>query len=102
MISRNWGDVVVFSCRGIPGKKCGTVIVTAEELGCCRVSVCSLRFEKLSDNDFVIYAAPDSQRYDVEIYILWCMEFRVPFSYELLSVLDRNSRKKNEHQGFDS
>lgn len=100
MISRNWGDVVVFSCRGIPGKKCGTVIVTAEELGCCRVSVYSLLFEKLN-NDFVIYTAPDSQGYDVEIYILWHMEFRVPFSYELLLISDRSSRKKN-HQAFYS
>lgn len=26
-------------CRGIPGKKCGTIILSAEELGNCRVRV---------------------------------------------------------------
>lgn len=34
------------SCRGIPGKKCGTIILSAEELGNCRVSN-SLLFELL-------------------------------------------------------
>lgn len=28
-----------FPCSGIPGKNCGTIILTAEELGNCRVSV---------------------------------------------------------------
>uniref|UniRef100_A0A8B9VTG8 Copine-8 n=1 Tax=Anas zonorhyncha TaxID=75864 RepID=A0A8B9VTG8_9AVES len=38
---------------GIPGKKCGTVIVTAEELGCCRDSVL-MQFcaNKLDKKDF--------------------------------------------------
>ncbi|XP_069657977.1 copine-8 isoform X5 [Haliaeetus albicilla] len=41
------------SIVGIPGKKCGTVIVTAEELGCCRDSVL-MQFcaNKLDKKDF--------------------------------------------------
>uniref|UniRef100_A0AAY5F0I0 C2 domain-containing protein n=1 Tax=Electrophorus electricus TaxID=8005 RepID=A0AAY5F0I0_ELEEL len=40
-------------CRGIPGKKCGTIILTAEELGNCRDSA-TMQFcaNKLDKKDF--------------------------------------------------
>uniref|UniRef100_A0A3Q4N8R0 Copine 8 n=1 Tax=Neolamprologus brichardi TaxID=32507 RepID=A0A3Q4N8R0_NEOBR len=44
---------ITVSCRGIPGKKCGTIIVKAEELNNCRESV-MMQFcgNKLDKKDF--------------------------------------------------
>uniref|UniRef100_A0A8C0FWU9 Copine 8 n=1 Tax=Bubo bubo TaxID=30461 RepID=A0A8C0FWU9_BUBBB len=63
---------------GIPGKKCGTVIVTAEELGCCRDSVL-MQFcaNKLDKKDFFGKSDPflvfhrsneDGRTIKVEVY----------------------------------
>lgn len=50
--------LLFFSCRGIPGRKCGTIVLSAEELGNCRVSfhvcvyvcVCAVLIEPIGYN----------------------------------------------------
>ncbi|KAK4829989.1 hypothetical protein QYF61_008159, partial [Mycteria americana] len=70
--------VLTYQNMGIPGKKCGTVIVTAEELGCCRDSVL-MQFcaNKLDKKDFFGKSDPflvfhrsneDGRTIKVEVY----------------------------------
>uniref|UniRef100_A0A8D2C5M9 Copine 8 n=1 Tax=Sus scrofa TaxID=9823 RepID=A0A8D2C5M9_PIG len=59
---------------GIPGKKCGTIILTAEELNCCRDAVlmqfCANKLDKKdffgkSDPFLVFYRSNEDGRYEV-------------------------------------
>uniref|UniRef100_A0A3Q2TJ88 Copine family member 9 n=1 Tax=Fundulus heteroclitus TaxID=8078 RepID=A0A3Q2TJ88_FUNHE len=43
---------ITVSCRGIPGKKCGIIIFTAEELSNCRVTTMQFCANKLDKKDF--------------------------------------------------